>query len=226
MTVGELWKGSLLHEYAMYAGHGSDMLGAQYFVWGLLFLIFFCFLFRSQTGLFFSWAGTFLLSPVKRTYFDTSASVRYGLPLSLLILTPVAAYLVYGTSAADAPYLLILGCIAGYLAFRYIIFRGISYVSGNSEPVTVLSRMTFLFFTLSTAIFCILLAVGMFLPDIYPFLMCKAAPAVSAVLVLLYFVELIRIFFAFKEPLLLSILYLCTLEMLPIAIAVVTILKY
>lgn len=225
-TVEDLWQGSVLQEYGVYAGSVPVVQGAQYFVWAFLFLIFFCLVFRSQTGVFFSWAGGFLLSPGKRTYFDTSASVRYGLPMSMLILLPLAAFLVYGTSAVEVPYVWILGSIAGYLLLRLLLLQGIAYVSGSTEIVTVLQRMTFIVFAIAVMVFCVILMIGMFLPGIYPLLMDRVVWAVTAVLLFLYLVELLRIFFMYREPLLLSILYLCTLEFLPIALAIVTVLKF
>ena len=75
-------------------------------------------------------------------------------------------------------------------------------------------------------VFCVIYILGMFMPGLFPVLTDKVAPAVSGVLVFLYLTEQLRIIFAFKEPLLMSILYLCTLEILPIAIAVATILKF
>lgn len=226
VTVQELLGSSRLQQYDISAVETASIQDAQYFVWAVIALIFFCLIFRNQTFVYLSWAGNFLRTPVKRTYYDTSPSVRYGLPLSMLLLIPLAAYLVYGTSTVEAPYYLILAIIAGYFVLRFLIMAGIAYVSGKSELAAVLNRSSSVGFMIVTALFCILLIVGMYLPGIYPVITGEAAFCLAGVLAFLYLVELLRIFFSFREPLLLTILYLCTLEILPAALAVACILRF
>ena len=141
-------------------------------------------------------------------------------------MIPVSAFLVYGTNAVAAPYYVILGCICAYFAIRFIVTSCIAYVSGEDGFVTVVNRMAYVFFMIAVMVFCVVYILGMFLPDIFQALVHNVVPALSGVLVLIYLIEHLRIIFAFKEPLLLSILYLCTLEILPIVIAVATILKF
>ena len=226
VSMQELLHGSTLQHYDIGTAVPPAIRGAQYFVWAILFLIFFCLVFRGQTAVFFSWAGSFLRSPVKRTYYDTSPAVRYGLPLSLILLLPLTAYLLYGTSAVGVPYILILAVLTGYFVLRFLILAGISYVSGENDLVTALNRMSCIGFMVVSAVFCILFIMGMFLPDLYPLLTDEVAVWLTAVLLVLYFIGLIRIFFAFKEPPLLTILYLCTLEIVPVALAAAAVLKY
>ena len=191
-----------------------------------MFLIVIGFIFRRSFSVFFTWMGGFLKNPVRRTYSDTSPAVRYSLMLSFAVMLPVSAFLVYGIRAVTAPYYVILGCICAYFALRFIVTSGISYVSGENGFVMVVNRMACVFFMLAVVVFCIIYILGMFLPDMFPILVDKVAPIVSGILIFLYLVEHLRIIFAFKEPLLMSILYLCTLEILPIVIAVATILKF
>ena len=146
MTVSELFPDSLLQHYDIPAAGITVINGAQYFVWAVLFFIFFCLVFRVQTSVFLSWAGGFARYPVKRTYYDTSPAVRLGLPIGFLVLLPVAAYLVYGTSSVEAPYLLILASLAGYYVMRFLFLTGMAYVSGERDLAAVLSRLSCLFF--------------------------------------------------------------------------------
>ena len=224
-SVERLWPGSQLQHYVLPSAVESGIQGGQYFVWTILFLIVFGLVFRRPFSVFFTWMGGFFKSPVRRTYFDTSPAVRYGLLLSFVITLPISAFLVYGTQAVEAPYYVILGCICAYFALRFIVTSGISYVSGEDGFVTAVNRMSCVSFMTAVMVFCVIYILGMFMPDLFPVLTDKVAPAVSGVLVFLYLTEQLRIIFAFKEPLLMSILYLCTLEILPIAIAVATILK-
>ena len=166
-SIENLWPGSELQRYMLSSAVGTGIQGGQYFVWTILFLIFLGLILRRPFTVYFAWVGGFLKSPVRRTYSDTSPAVRYGLVLSLVVMIPVSAFLVYGTHAVAAPYYVILGCICAYFAIRFIVTSCIAYVSGEDGFVTVVN-----------------------------------------------------------EPLLLSILYLCTLEILPIVIAVATILKF
>lgn len=226
MPVQELFRDSVLQRYDIGAAAPPSVQVVQYFVWTVIFLIFFVLIFRNQTAVFLAWAGDFLRSPSKRTYFDTSSAVRYGLPLSMLILMPVAAYLVYGSLSVEAPYLLILAVIAGYTVLRLLLLAGIAYVSREGELVTSLIRAGFLAFILITFCYCILFVVGIFLPGLQPVLLGPGVMAVTSVFLFFYAVQLLRIFFVFKEPVLLTILYLCALEFLPIAAAIVTVLRY
>lgn len=225
-TVQELFSGSTVQHYSIVSDAPYYIQGAQYFVWGILFLICFVLVFRGQTTAFLLWAAGFLRHPFKRTYSDTSPAVRYGLPVGFVIMLPVAAYLLYGAEMVEAPYLLILAVLAGYFLVRVLILRGISYVSGREEAVAVLVRGGYLFFMVLTAVFTIVFIIGMFLPDLYPFLMGPVCAVLTALLLLLYFIEQGRIFFAVKAPLLLTILYLCTLEIIPAATALVAVLRY
>ena len=213
-SIESLWPGSELQHYAMPSAVESGVQGGQYFVWTILFLIVFGLVFRRPFSVYFTWMGGFFKSPVRRTYSDTSPAVRYGLLLSFVIALPISAFLVYGTQAVGAPYYVILGCICAYFALRFIVTSGISYVSGEKGFVTVVNRMAYVFFMLAVMAFCVVYILGMFLPDIFQTLVHNVVPVLSGVLVLIY------------EPLLLSILYLCTLEILPIVIAVATILKF
>lgn len=225
-SIESLWPGSELQHYAMPSAVESGVQGGQYFVWTILFLIVFGLVFRRPFSVYFAWMGGFFKSPVRRTYSDTSPAVRYGLLLSFVIALPISAFLVYGTQAVEAPYYVILGCICAYFAIRFIVTSCIAYVSGEDGFVTVVNRMAYVFFMIAVMVFCVVYILGMFLPDIFQALVHNVVPALSGVLVLIYLVEHLRIIFAFKEPLLLSILYLCTLEILPIVIAVATILKF
>ena len=225
-TVQELFRGSTVQHYSIVSDAPYYIQGAQYFVWGILFLICFVLVFRDQTTAFLLWAADFLRHPFKRTYSDTSPAVRYGLPVGFVIMLPVAAYLLYGAGMVETPYLLILAVLAGYFLVRVLILRGISYVSGQEETVAVLVRGGYLFFMVLTAVYTIVFIIGMFLPDLYPFLMGPVCAVLSALLLLLYFIEQGRIFFAVKAPLLLTILYLCTLEIIPAATALVAVLRY
>lgn len=222
----ELLPDSVLQSYDIPAAETPAIHGAQYFVWAVLLFILLCLVLREQIAEFMNWAGGFLRSPVKRSYSDTSQSVRFGLPLGFCVLLPVAAYLVYGTSSVQAPYFLILALLAGYYLLRFLILAGTAYVSGQREIVTLLSRISCLFLMAATVVYCIVLIIGMFLPDLYPVLTGTVSVVIAAVLLLIYTVELLRIFFSFKEPLLLTILYLCTLEILPVATALTAILRY
>ena len=226
LTVSELFPDSLLQHYDIPAAGITVIHGAQYFVWAVLFFIFFCLVFRVQTSVFLSWAGGFARYPVKRTYYDTSPAVRLGLPIGFLVLLPVAAYLVYGTSSVEAPYLLILASLAGYYVMRFLFLAGMAYVSGERDLAAVLSRLSCLFFITATVVYCVILIIGMFLPDLYPVLTGPVSAVAAAVLLLLYSAELLRIFFSFREPLLLTILYLCTLEILPVVTAAVVVVRY
>lgn len=225
-TVQELLAGSVLQHYDLQAAAPPVILGAQYFVWTFIFMILFCLIFRGQISVFLSWALEFLRMPVKRTYSDTSAAVRYGLPVALVLLLPVAAYLAYGTAAVSAGYGLLLAVLSGYVFLRFLILCGIGYVSGEKELVTALHRFSSLAFMAVTVLSCVVLIVGMFLPDIYPLLTGKVSIVLGIILMLIYLIGLARIFFAFGEPPLLTILYLCTLEILPVAAAVTSITRY
>lgn len=227
-TVEELWPGSVLQRYdiASAAGSGMQLQGGQYFVWAVLFLIFFGLLFRGQSSHFFVWAGGFIKSPARRTYSDTSVAVRYGLPMSLAILLPLSALLLYGTGAVNARYPVILGCVCAYFALRSLISAGMAYVSGEKGFAASVNRMACVYLMVVVIFFCVVYILCLFVPDIYPVLMRDVVPVASGILIFVYLVEQTRIIFAFREPLLLSILYLCTLEILPIAIAVATILKF
>ncbi|HIZ85389.1 MAG TPA: DUF4271 domain-containing protein [Candidatus Coprenecus stercoravium] len=226
LPVDGLWEGSRLSVYEVFPQVPFSVEGTQYFVWGILFLIFFCLVFRTPAAALALWAGGFMRSPAKRTYFDTSAAVRFGLPVSMVIFLPVFSFLIYGSGAVDAPYALILGVVAGFILLRAAVLQGIAYVTGEKDFVQTAGRAFMLFFLLVTAVFCVVYIIGMFLPDIFPVLAGKVIPALSILLLAVYVIELLRIIFAFKEPVFLSILYLCTLEFLPIATAVVTIIKY
>ena len=125
-SVERLWPGSQLQHYVLPSAVESGIQGGQYFVWTILFLIVFGLVFRRPFSVFFTWMGGFFKSPVRRTYFDTSPAVRYGLLLSFVITLPISAFLVYGTQAVEAPYYVILGCICAYFALRFIVTSGIS----------------------------------------------------------------------------------------------------
>lgn len=226
MPVQELFSSSVLHRYDIGMAAPPSMQGVQYFVWAVLFLIFFALVFRNQTGIILAWAWDFFRLPSKRTYSESSSAVRYGLPLSVLIFIPVAAYLVYGSLAVNTSYPLILAVIAGYMVLRLLLLAGIAYVSREGELVIALVRAGFLAFIGISFIYCILFIIGMFIPDLQPLLAGHAALAVAAAFMLIYVAELSRIFFAFREPVLLTILYLCTLEILPVAAATVIVLRY
>lgn len=226
VAVQDLLPGSVLQYYDFQAAAPPAILGAQYFVWTFIFMILFCLIFRGQISVFLSWAVEFLRMPVKRTYSDTSAAVRYGLPVSVVMLLPVAAYLAYGTSAVRAGYGLLLAVLSGYVLVRFLILCGIGYVSGEKELVTAVHRFSCLAFMAVTVLFCVTLIIGMFLPDVYPFLTGNGFIALAIMLMLVYLVGLARIFFAFGEPPLLTILYLCTLEILPVAAAATSITRY
>ena len=217
-AVDSLWRGSVLHSYDVPYVVAGGVQGGQYFVWTILFLIFFGLIMRGQCSLFFAWTAGFLKNPAKRTYSETSPAVRYGLPVS--------AFLIYGTEAVAFPYLWILAVLCAYVVLRLAVTRCITYVTGEKEFVTAVNRMAGVFVILAVMVFCVIYLAGMFLPEAYPALRGTVSPAVAALLGLVYLTEHIRIIFAFKEPLLLSILYLCTLEILPIALAVATILKF
>lgn len=226
VTVQDLLAGSVLQHYDLQAAAPPVILGAQYFVWTFIFMILFCLVFRGQISVFLSWAVEFLLIPVKRTYSDTSAAVRYGLPVSVVMLLPVAAYLAYGTAAVHAGYGLVLAVLSGYVLLRFLLLCGIGYVSGEKELVTAVHRFSCLAFMTVTVLFCVVLIVGMFLPDIYPVLTGKVSIVLGIIVMLVYLIGLTRIFFAFGEPPLLTILYLCTLEILPVAAAATSITRY
>ena len=226
LPVQELLHGSVLQHYDIQAEALRTIQGAQYFVWAVLFLIFFSLIFRGQTGVLISWAVDFVRSPARRTYFTISAPVRYGLPLLFLLFLPLGAYLVYGASVIEVSYRLILAVIAGYFIIKAVILAGIAYVSREGEAMTAMARLNALFFILLTLSCSILFVIWIFLPDVPPVVVGTVAQVLSAGLMIFYAVELVRIFFTFREPLLLTILYLCTLEILPIATAVVTVFKY
>lgn len=226
VPLGELWKGSVLQQYDVPSSVMAGVHGGEYFVWAILFLIFSGLLFREPLSVFFSWAGGFLKYPARRTYYDTSAGVRYGLPASMVFMLPVSAFLVYGTQAVPAGYPAVLAVVVSFTAFRFAVTSGISYVSGQKEFISSANRLFCVFFIMAVMIFCIVYMVGLFIPGIFPILKEDVVPVMLALLVILYIFEHLRIIFSFKEPVLLSILYLCTLEILPIAIAVATILKF
>lgn len=226
IPLGNLWNGSVLQSYEVPQYAVAGVQGGQYFVWAILFLIFFALVFRDPFSAFFSWAGGFLKFPARRTYSDTSAAVRYGLPVSLVLMLPVSAFLVYGTQAISAAYMVILAVIASCAVLRVAVTYGIAYVSGEREFIMSVNRMACVFFIIAVMIFSVIYMVGMFVPGVFQVLKSEIVPVVSTVLVLIYVAEQSRIIFTFREPVLLSILYLCTLEILPIAIAVATILKF
>ncbi len=226
LTVGNLLPGSILQTYNVGAEAAPAIQGAGYFVWAVLFIIFFALIFKGQTGIFIAWAGDFIRFPAKRTYFTTSSAVSVGLPLTVLMFLPLAACLVYGPSAVVAPYWLILAVMAGYAVLKAVVLAGIGYVSGEKEAMTALARANALFFIILTLMLSILTVIWVFLPDVPPVVVGAVAETLTALLLLIYGVMLVRIFFAFREPLLLTILYLCTLEIMPIATAVVTVFKY
>lgn len=225
-SVGDLWSGSALQRYDIVMVDAPGVQGGQYFVWAVLFIIFLSLLLRRPFSVYFTWAGGFLKYPARRTFYDTSASVRLGLPVSLAISLPLSAFLVYGMGGVSAGYLTVLGVIAAYAASRLLITSGISYVSRGNAMVAASNRMACVFFTIAVLLFTVVYIIGMFIPDVLAVLGEKVVPAISAVLVLLYLVEQTRIIFSFKEPVFLSILYLCTLEILPIVLSVATILKF
>lgn len=225
--VDTLWEGSVLQNYRMIADTSAGgVQGAQYFVWTILFLIFFSLIFRSSCSVFLAWVGDFLRYPTKRTYSDTSSAVRLGMPVSLVILLPISAFLVYGTGAVSASYLLVLGVMAGYVVLRVLATSGISYVSHKNDMSTASNRMACVFFMIAVIAYSVIYLIGMFLPDVFRILTGKVVPVVSVVISVAYLIEQARIIFSFKEPVLLSILYLCTLEILPIVLSVATILKF
>ncbi|HIZ87483.1 MAG TPA: DUF4271 domain-containing protein [Candidatus Coprenecus pullistercoris] len=226
VPVDELWRGSVLHGYDLSTVPAMFVPGTQYFVWAVLVLIFFCMIFRTPVGVFFSWAGGFLRSPAKRSYSETSASIRYGLPLSLAVFLPVFSFLVYGSGMVAAPYGVILGVLTAYFLIRLLILRGVSYCSGEKELVQSLYKVSLLFFMLLAIVFSVVFIIGMFLPDVFPLLVGTVSPVMAAAIMAVYYVEVLRIIFAFREPLFLSIVYLCTLEILPVALAVAVIIKF
>lgn len=226
IPLENLWSGSVLQSYEVPVYTVTGVQGGQYFVWAILFLIFFALVFREPFSALFSWMGGFVRFPARRTYSDTSAAVRYGLPVSLVLMLPVSAFLVYGTGAVSASYVAVLAVISLCAVLRVAVTYGIAYVSGERDFVALANRLACVFFIVAVLIFSVIYMVGMFVPGIFQVLEKDVVPAVSAILVLIYVTEHLRIIFSFKEPVLLSILYLCTLEILPIAIAVATILKF
>lgn len=224
-SVSELWEGSVLHNPGLPAGPEPLQIGNGIFSWILIALIVMALVFRDVLKSFNVWLANFIYSPDQRNFTDM-ALPRLFFPVIFLVFIPVSAFMVYGLGLVRTEYYVILSVLAGYFVLKALVLSCISYVTGEKGLVLSLVKMMAVALFIFTQIAILLYAAGMFFPQFLPEILLKVSPVVGGALFILYLIQLSRIFFSFGEPPLLSILYLCTFEMLPAGLAMATIIKF
>lgn len=223
--VQDLWNGSVLHEYCLYPIPDPIPAGNNIFAWILIGMIILALLCRNNLDKFRVWLVNFIYSPDQRNFSDMNLSGIF-FPVVYLIFVPVASFMVYGMQLADTGYMTVLCVLSGYFVARFLILAGIRYVTGENALAASLMKLLTVFFALVSVCATVIYAACMFFPEIFPDPVMKVALVTGGTIFFMYLIQLFRIFFSFGEPLFLSILYLCTLEILPVCLAIGMIIDF
>ena len=224
-SVQELWSGSVLHEYGLYVPSESLPAGNSIFAWILIGMIVLALLCRSNLDKFRVWLVNFICSPDQRNFSDMNLPGIF-FPTVYVIFIPVVSFMVYGIKLVDTGYLTVLSVLSGYFVFRFFVFAAIRYVTGEDALTASLMKLLTVFLVLMSVCSILIYTAAMFFPAIIPDPVMKVALVTGGILFFMYLMQLFRIFFSFGEPPILSILYLCTLEILPLGLAIGLIIDF
>lgn len=196
------------------------------FAWGLIALTVLFLLFRKSVGNFFLWLSRFLIFPEQRSFSEGRRLPEYFFYAVYAVMLPVGAFMIYSTSMVAAGYYLILGVLVAFIVLKELLLWAIGVWRRHEELSAALRKMYGAFFFLLMLVAVLLYSIGMFFPAAMPVIVSKVVPVMGGLMLLWYFIRVVKIFFAFKKSLLLAICYLCTFEILPVGLAVAIIIKY
>lgn len=196
------------------------------FAWGLIILAVIFLLFRKSVENFFLWLSRFLIFPEQRSFSEGRRLPEYFFYAMYAVMLPVAAFMIYSMSFIVAGYYIILAALAVFILLKELLVLAIGHWTKNKELASALGKMYGAFFFLTMICAVCLYSTGMFFPSAMSVISLKIAPAIGVVMLLWYFIRVVKIFFAFRKSVLFAICYLCTFEILPVGLAVAIMIKY
>ena len=221
------WPGSVLSVFDVPApSPGILLYDGQYFAWGMLCLIIITLVFRRHVRDFFSSLTAIVLFP--------SSGQRYkGFPFQLgaafVVATGILCFVMSDFGAVsrdnfDYPALLLV--IGGAMALKAVVLLLSGYVSSDMGFVLQAMRLFAVFTVLSAIMSILLYPVAYFVPDGAAEAVRVTAIVLASLVAAAYLFDIVRIIFTFQISPFFSFLYLCTLEILPAALLVATVVKY
>lgn len=219
-TIDSLWSGSQLAIPYIQEVAAEPIYGGNFLVYAILFFICFILLFRRDTALLIKDIVSWVKTPVRYSYQEGGLhKTQRRIYIATYILLPVLAYLVASFQVApELKYWQMFVTLFLLLIVQFSINSIIEYVSTDTHLAG--------FLNMSYSIMLIAITIVLFVSKV--FILFFHFPQVGILSLLLYIMigiavlvycfNILRIFFSFKTSHLFSFLYLCTLELIPLAI--------
>lgn len=219
VTIDSLWAGS--HRVLLNISDVStkSIYGEDFIVYTILFFICFILLFRKDTLLLISDVVEQIKAPVRYSYQQGLHKTRNRMYVATYLMLPVLAYLIRSYELLQGlQYWHALLIVVALLLLEYIINATIEYISGNGHISGFLNMIGSIFTVAVTVVLFASKVLEMFFPAgssvVWNILFCT----ILLIIGLVYFIDILRIFFSFRTPHLFSFLYLCTLKLIPLLI--------
>lgn len=220
-SVENLWKGSFLTKYELYDGPSLSAQGDVWIASLLLAAVAFVLLFRKGVWQLVTDYCVMIFSPGVSCNYSKN---RMKSALLFAGMLSFAAYLLSITFCTDETFLKIFSCALLFFVSKWVIMCGISYVSEEKELIGRLISLQTVLFIVAALVLFLLYAAVLFLFGGDMQTIKYVAYTVLSLFGVIYAVDIVRIFFTYKVPLFFAIMYLCTLEVLPILLIVKMIL--
>lgn len=189
----------------------------------MLFFIGFILLFKNKVSTFSLNIFNLFKSPFGRQFNASPMRFRLRLISAFIIMLPVMAFMFLRLEIKEWSFFSIMLAILAFFIAKTLILYGIGYVSGEKKMFEAITKILYAGFIIGTAVFFLMFAIETLLNMIPGRFYTVSALILLIVFGILYLIEIARIIFSRKLPPFLSILYLCTLEILPLLMIIVTI---
>ena len=145
------------------------------------------------------------------------------LDVAFIIMLPLFSFALSHFSQINLSFLTIALTVLIFFLLKTIILSGIGFVSGEKDIFSAIIKISYATFIVISVIVFFFSSLESLLTIIPSRIYIYIALGLLALLGILYLIELGKIIFTRKLPPFLSILYLCTFEILPVLMIVVII---
>ena len=204
---------------------GAIMSRPDNFLFSIIILatVFLLFLFRRQVYDFYTNIISFLKFPFERKFNEPGTNFIMQLAVAFIIMLPLFSFALSHFSQINLSFLTIALTVLIFFLLKTIILSGIGFVSGEKDIFSAIIKISYATFIVISVIVFFFSSLESLLTIIPSRIYIYIALGLLALLGILYLIELGKIIFTRKLPPFLSILYLCTFEILPVLMIVVII---
>lgn len=204
---------------------GTIMSRPDNFLFSIIVLIsiFLLFLFRRQIYDFYLNIAAFLKFPFERKFSEPGAGLGIQLAIAFVIALPLFSFSLSHVHYLNVSFFTVLLTVLIFFLMKTIVLLSVGYVSGDREIFSAVIKVSYAIFIAVSVIVFFFSSLESLLTIIPSRIHVYIALGLLTILGIFYLIELVKIIFTRKLPPFLSILYLCTFEILPVLMIVVLI---